>query len=95
MGLKDKTLFISGGSRGIGLSNASKVAADGANVVIAAIAGEPHPRLEGTIYTAAKESDTAGIKALPLVCDIRSEKRVNEAVAKAVQTFGGYGQLPS
>nr|WP_321359408.1 SDR family NAD(P)-dependent oxidoreductase [uncultured Hyphomonas sp.] len=95
MNPKDKRLFISGGSRGIGLSNALKAAADGVNIVIAANVTEPHPRLEGTIHTAVKESDNAGGKALPLVCGIRSEERVNEVVAKAVQTFGGYGQLSS
>lgn len=89
MNLKDKTLFISGGSRGIGLAIALKAATDGANVVIAAKTAEPHPKLEGTIYTAAKEIEAAGGKALPVICDIRSEEQVNEAVAKAVQTFGG------
>lgn len=89
MNLKDKTFFISGGSRGIGLAIALKAAADGANIVVAAKTAEPHPKLEGTIYTAAKEIEAAGGKALPLICDIRSEEQVDEAVAKAVQTFGG------
>ena len=89
MTLKDKTLFISGGSRGIGLAIALKAAADGANVAIAAKTAEPHPKLDGTIYTAAKEIEAAGGKALPLICDIRSEEQVDEAVAKTVQTFGG------
>ena len=87
--LKGKTLFISGASRGIGLAIAKRAAQDGANVAVAAKTAEPHPRLEGTIYTAAEEIEKAGGQALPLVCDIRFEEKVEEAVAKTVETFGG------
>jgi citronellol/citronellal dehydrogenase len=87
--LKGKTLFISGGSRGIGLAIALRAARDGANVAIAAKTAEPHPRLEGTIYTAAEEIEKAGGKALPLLCDIRFEDQVAAAVEKTVQSFGG------
>lgn len=89
MTLKDKTIFITGGSRGIGLAMALRAAADGANIAIAAKTSEPHPKLEGTIYTAADEICNAGGRALPLVCDIRSEEQVREAVEKTVQMFGG------
>jgi citronellol/citronellal dehydrogenase len=87
--LNGKTLFITGASRGIGLAIALKAAKDGANVVIAAKSAEPHPKLEGTIYTAAEEIEAAGGKALPCVVDVRSEEDVKAAVAKAVETFGG------
>ena len=87
--LKDKTLFISGGSRGIGLSIAKRAARDGANIIIAAKTAEPHPKLPGTIYTAAEEIQEAGGKALPVVCDIRSEEAVEQAVAAGVEKFGG------
>ncbi len=87
--LQNRTLFVSGASRGIGLAIALRAARDGANVVIAAKTTEPHPKLPGTIYTAAQEVEAAGGKALPLVCDIRSEDQVFEAVQKAVNTFGG------
>ena len=87
--LQGKTLFITGGSRGIGQAIAVRAARDGANVVIAAKTAEPHPKLPGTIYTAAEDIEKAGGKALPLVCDIRSEEQVGEAVAAAVKTFGG------
>jgi citronellol/citronellal dehydrogenase len=87
--LKGKTLFISGASRGIGLAIAVRAARDGANIAIAAKTAEPHPKLPGTIYTAAEEIEKAGGKALPLVCDIRSEEQVQAAVAKTVETFGG------
>lgn len=89
MSLKGKTLFISGGSRGIGLAIALRAARDGANVTIAAKTAEPNPKLPGTIYTAAKEIEAAGGKALPVVCDIRDETQVAEAVAKTVEKFGG------
>ena len=89
MSLKGKTLFISGGSRGIGLAIALRAARDGANVTIAAKTAEPHPKLPGTIYTAAEEIEAAGGKALPVLCDIRDEAQVGEAVAKTVETFGG------
>ncbi|MDX2143834.1 MAG: NAD(P)-dependent oxidoreductase [Rhodospirillaceae bacterium] len=87
--LKGKTLFITGGSRGIGLAIGKRAAADGANVVIAAKTAEPHPKLPGTIFTAAKEIEDAGGKALPLQVDIRHEEQVDAAVAKTVETFGG------
>lgn len=89
MSLKGKTLFISGGSRGIGLAIALRAAQDGANVTIAAKTAEPHPKLPGTIYTAAEEIEQAGGKALPVICDIREEAQVAEAVEKTVATFGG------
>ena len=89
MSLQGKTIFMSGGSRGIGLAIAKKCAEDGANVAIAAKTAEPHPKLEGTIYTAAKEIEAAGGKALPLVCDIRDEAAVDAAVAACVAKFGG------
>jgi len=87
--LKGKTLFITGASRGIGLAIALRAARDGANVVIAAKTTEPHPKLPGTIYTAAEDIEKAGGKALPLVCDIRFEEQVEAAVAQAVAKFGG------
>jgi len=87
--LKGKTLFITGASRGIGFEIGLRAAKDGANVVIAAKTSEPHPKLEGTIFTAAKEIEKAGGKALPVICDVRDEKSVAAAVDKAVQTFGG------
>lgn len=82
-------MFISGGSRGIGLAIAKRAAQDGANVVIAAKTAEPHPKLPGTIYTAAEEIEAAGGQALPVVCDIRSEEAVARAVAEGVDRFGG------
>ena len=87
--LKDRTLFITGASRGIGLAIALRAARDGANIAIAAKTAEPQPKLEGTIYTAAKEIEAAGGKALPIVCDIRFEDQVQAAVAKTVAAFGG------
>jgi citronellol/citronellal dehydrogenase len=87
--LKGKTLFISGASRGIGLAIALRAARDGANVAIAAKTAEPHPKLKGTIYTAADEIRAAGGKALPLLCDIRDEGQVVAAIGKTVAEFGG------
>jgi citronellol/citronellal dehydrogenase len=87
--LKGKTLFITGASRGIGLAIGIRAARDGANVVIAAKTTEPHPKLPGTIYTAAKEIEAAGGKALPLAVDIRFEDQIAAAVAKTIETFGG------
>jgi citronellol/citronellal dehydrogenase len=87
--LKGKTLFISGASRGIGLAIALRAARDGANVAIAAKTAEPHPRLKGTIFTAADEVRAAGGKALPIVCDIREEAQVMDAIEKTVAEFGG------
>jgi citronellol/citronellal dehydrogenase len=89
MSLKGKTIFMSGGSRGIGLAMAKKCAEDGANVAIAAKTAEPHPKLEGTIYTAAQEIVDAGGQALPVICDIRDEKTVEDAVNACVDKFGG------
>lgn len=87
--LKNYTVFITGASRGIGLSMAKKIAADGANIVVAAKTAEPHPKLPGTIYTAAEEIEAAGGRALPMVVDVRDEKSVDQAVAAAVGEFGG------
>lgn len=87
--LNAKTLFISGASRGIGLAIALRAARDGANIAIAAKSAEPHPKLPGTIYTAAEEIEAAGGKALPLVVDIRDEDRVAWAVSETVSAFGG------
>ena len=87
--LKGKTLFITGASRGIGLAIALRAARDGANVAIAAKTTEPHPKLKGTIYTAAEEIRAAGGQALPLVCDIRDEAQVIDAIDKTVAEFGG------
>ena len=84
MSLKGKTLFVTGASRGIGLAIALRAARDGANVVVAAKTAEAHPKLPGTIYTAAAEIEAAGGKALPLVVDVRDEANVQEAVEKAV-----------
>lgn len=87
--LKGKTLFITGGSRGIGLAIALRAARDGANIAIAAKTAEPHPKLPGTIYTAAAEIEAAGGKALPIICDIRDEAQLAAAVEQTAQTFGG------
>jgi citronellol/citronellal dehydrogenase len=89
MNLKGKTLFITGASRGIGLSIGKRAAADGANVVIVAKTTDPNPKLPGTIYSAAEEIKAAGGQALPLQVDIREEEAVQAAVAKAVEMFGG------
>ncbi len=89
MSLKGKTLFITGSSRGIGLAIGLRAARDGANIVIAAKTAEPHPKLEGTIYTAADDIRNAGGQALPLVVDIRYEDQVKDAFDKAVSEFGG------
>lgn len=87
--LKGKTLFITGASRGIGLAIALRAARDGANIAIAAKSDQPHPKLEGTIHTAAAEVEKAGGKALAVACDIRFEDQVQSAVARAVAAFGG------
>ena len=87
--LSGKTLFITGGSRGIGLAIALRAARDGANIAIAAKTSDPNPKLPGTVHTAAAEIDAAGGRALPIVCDIRFEDQVAAAVAKTVETFGG------
>jgi citronellol/citronellal dehydrogenase len=87
--LAGKTLFITGASRGIGLAIALRAARDGANIAIASKTAEAHPKLEGTIYSAAAAIEKAGGKALPLRCDIRFEDQVEAAVAAAASTFGG------
>ncbi|ALC42601.1 CG5590, partial [Drosophila busckii] len=87
--LKGKTIFITGASRGIGKQIALKAALDGANVVIAAKTAEPHPKLAGTIYTAAEEIQKAGGQALPCIVDVRDEQQVQKAVEAAVAKFGG------
>jgi len=87
--LAGRTLFITGASRGIGLAIALRAAADGANIAIAAKTTEPHPKLPGTIYTAAAEIEAAGGRALPLAVDIRDDEQVAQAVARTVETFGG------
>jgi citronellol/citronellal dehydrogenase len=89
MSLKNKTVLITGASRGIGKAIALRLAREGANIAIAAKTTEPHPRLEGTIYTAAEEIEQLGVKALPLQCDIRHEEQIVSAVNKTVEAFGG------
>ncbi len=89
MSLAGKTLFITGASRGIGLAIARRAARDGANIAIAAKTATPHPKLQGTIYTAAEEIERAGGKALPLMVDIRDEALVQDALAKTAAHFGG------
>lgn len=89
MSLKGKTLFITGASRGIGLAIALRAAHDGANVAIAAKTDKPHPKLAGTIHTAAEEIEKAGGKALPVVCDIRDEAQVAAAIEQTAARFGG------
>jgi citronellol/citronellal dehydrogenase len=87
--LAGKTILVSGASRGIGLAIALRAAADGANIAVLAKTAEPHPKLEGTIYTAAAEIEAAGGKALPVVGDLRNDADVEKAVAAAVEAFGG------
>src|SRR5665213_40603 len=87
--LSGKTLFITGASRGIGLAIALRAARDGANIAIAAKTAEPHKHLPGTIYSAARDIEQAGGKALPLIVDVRDEASVQEAVEKTAATFGG------
>lgn len=87
--LQGKTIFITGGSRGIGREIALKAAADGARIAIAAKTAEPHPKLEGTIYTVANEIELAGGRCLPLQVDIRDEAQIYKAVEQTVHHFGG------
>lgn len=87
--LKGRTVFITGASRGIGLAIALRCARDGANIAIAAKTAAPHPRLPGTIHTAAAAVKAAGGQALPIICNIRDEVRIEAAVAQAVEAFGG------
>jgi citronellol/citronellal dehydrogenase len=89
MTLKDRTVFISGGSRGIGLAIALRAARDGASVALIAKTAEPHPTLEGTVFTAAEQIEQAGGRALPIVGEIRDETQVANAVAETVDRFGG------
>jgi len=93
MQLKNKTVFITGGSRGIGKAIALRLAKEGANIVIAAKTADPHPKLEGTIYTAAQEIEALGVKCLPLQVDIRYEEQIQAAVEQTIQTFGGINIL--
>ena len=89
MSLAGKRIFITGGSRGIGLAIALRAAADGASIAIAAKTAEENPKLPGTIFSAAKEIEVAGGTALPIKCDIRDEAAIEAAVAKAATQFGG------
>lgn len=89
MNLKGKTIFISGASRGIGLAIATRCAADGANVAIAAKTADPNPKLPGTIYSAAAEIEAAGGQCLPLQVDIREEEQVVAAARQTAARFGG------
>jgi len=89
MSLKGKTLFITGASRGIGLAIALRAARDGANIAIAAKTTEPHPKLPGTIYTAASEIEAAGGQALPIALDVRDEQAVKHALDLTAERFGG------
>lgn len=91
--LRGRTLFITGASRGIGKAIALRAARDGANVVVAAKTAEPHPKLPGTIHTAAEEIEAAGGRALALQVDVRDEEGVEAAVARAVEHFGGLDVL--
>ena len=97
-GLAGKTMFLSGGSRGIGLAIAKRAAADGANIALIAKTAEPHPRLEGTIFTAAQEIEAVGGTALPIVGDIRHDEQVAAAVAQEVGVpraeIGQFGVRP-
>jgi citronellol/citronellal dehydrogenase len=87
--LKEKRIFITGGSRGIGLAIALKAAADGAKIAIAAKTTDPHPKLPGTIFSAAKEIEAVGGQALPIQCDLRDEDQIASSVAQAAAEFGG------
>ena len=89
MSLKNKTALITGASRGIGKAISERLAKEGCNIAIAAKTTEPHPKLEGTIYTAAKDIEAFGVKCLPLQCDIRFEEQIEAAVDETVKTFGG------
>jgi citronellol/citronellal dehydrogenase len=89
MSLRGRTLFITGASRGIGLAIALRAARDGANIVVAAKTDKPHPKLPGTIFTAAEEISKTGGNPLPLVVDVRDEAQVKSAIEQTIATFGG------
>ncbi|HEX2608647.1 MAG TPA: NAD(P)-dependent oxidoreductase [Flavisolibacter sp.] len=89
MSLQNKTAFISGGSRGIGKAIALRLAQEGVNIAIAAKTVEPHPKLEGTIFSAAEDIEKLGVEVLPIQCDIRHEEQVQAAVDETVKRFGG------
>jgi len=89
MSLKGRTVVMSGGSRGIGLAIAKRIAQDGANVALIAKTAEPHPKLPGTVFTAAEEVEEAGGNALPIVGDVRDAEQVADAVAQVAEKFGG------
>src|SRR6478609_6580370 len=89
MTFRNRTIFISGASRGIGLAIARRLGRDGANIILAAKTAEPHPKLPGTVFSAAKDIVAVGGKALPIVCDIRDEAQVQAAVDQGVAAFGG------
>src|SRR5829696_4753173 len=89
MSLAGKTLFITGASRGIGLAIALAAAREGANIAVAAKTDTPHPKLPGTIHTAAQEIEAAGGKALPLTVDVRDEAAVKAAIERTAERFGG------
>lgn len=89
MSFKNKTVFVTGASRGIGKAIALKLAGEGANIIIAAKTVEEHPKLQGTIFTAAKDIEAAGGNALPIRCDIRFEDQIQQAVTKGAEQFGG------
>ncbi|HEX8316394.1 MAG TPA: NAD(P)-dependent oxidoreductase [Flavisolibacter sp.] len=88
MSLQNKTALITGGSRGIGKAIAERLAKEGCNIAIAAKTTEPHPKLEGTIYTAAKEIEALGVTCLPLQCDIRNEEQIQAAIDQTAARFG-------
>src|SRR5688500_1411726 len=87
--LENRTVIMSGGSRGIGLAIAKRLAREGARVALLAKTDQPHPKLEGTIHTAVEEIESVGGEALAIVGDVRDEERVNSAVAETVERFGG------
>jgi citronellol/citronellal dehydrogenase len=89
MSFNNKTVFITGASRGIGRAIALRLAREGANIIVAAKSVEENPKLGGTIFSVAKEIVEAGGKALPVACDIRIDEQITAAVAKAIETFGG------
>jgi len=90
---KNKTIFITGATRGIGKAIALRFAKEGANIVIAAKTAKPHPKLPGTIFDAAKEVESVGGTALPIRTDIRDENQISDAVNQAVETFGSIDAL--